>query len=206
MIEFIPVTMPADLTGQSNGKLGPCHTKAVYFPGLGYAGLHALAARAWEVMAVICLAETGVKLTTTGGGAYRSYEQQLSAFQTRMTLNFDPNVNRDPAITRKWNGQTWYLRKGYAPVAAPGTSNHGWGLAIDSAIFKDGRILGITSDPKVWKWLQDNAVSFGFSWEGAKPGQPGWEPWHIRYVAGDKTPQRILDIEAWFAAASAGAK
>ena len=202
MIEFIPVTMPADLNGQANGKLGPCHTKAVYFPGLGYAGLHTLAARAWELLAIMCHAETGVKLTTTGGGAYRSYDQQLSAFQTRMTLNFDPNVNRDPAITRTWNGQTWYLRKGYAPVAAPGTSNHGWGLAIDSAIFKDGRILGITSDARVWKWLQDNAVSFGFSWEGARPGQPGWEPWHIRYVAGDKIPQRILDIEAWLAAAS----
>lgn len=200
MIEFIPVSMPADLKGQANGKLGPCHTKAVYFPGLGYAGLHTLAARAWELLAIMCHAETGVKLTTTGGGAYRSYDQQLSAFQTRMTLNFDPNVNRDPAITRTWNGQTWYLRKGYAPVASPGTSNHGWGLAIDSAIFKDGRILGITSDARVWKWLQDNAVSFGFSWEGARPGQPGWEPWHIRYVAGDKIPQRVLDIEAWFAA------
>ncbi len=199
-IVFLPVNKPADLADQSNGKLGPCHTKPVYFPGLGYSALHPLAARAWELLAIICHAETGFKLTTTGGGAYRSYEQQVSAFQQRMTLFFDPNVSRDPAIIRTWEGKTWYLRKGYAPVASPGTSNHGWGLAIDTAVHTGGRTVGITSVPAAWKFLQDNAESFGFSWEGARPGQPGWEPWHIRYVAGDKIPQRILDIEAWFEA------
>ena len=60
--------------------------------------------------------------------------------------------------------------------------------------------VGITSIAKVWAWVKDNAESFGFSWEGAREGQPGWEPWHLRYVAGDKTPARVLDMQAFFKA------
>ena len=48
--------------------------------------------------------------------------------------------------------------------------------------------------------MKNNAESFGFSWEGAREGQPGWEPWHLRYVAGDKTPARVLDMQAFFKA------
>ena len=107
--------------------------------------------------------------------------------------------------TRTWQGKKWYLRRRMAPVAVPGTSNHGWGLANDVAIYSGGAVVGITSIAKVWQWVQDNAESFGLSWEGARPGQPGWEPWHLRYTEGDKVPSRIRDMKAWFAAAAAGA-
>jgi LAS superfamily LD-carboxypeptidase LdcB len=222
MIAYVPVTMPADLKGQANGKLGPCSLESVYFPAVGHLSLHPHAARSWNLMAGICFAETGVKLSTTG--TYRTYEQQLRLFQARYTDSYLP-IRNVTTSQRTWQGKTWYLRRGNAPAAAPGTSNHGWALAIDTAIAKTSwdaaaqknvtKIVGITSDLKAWNWLVANAVAYGWSWEGTKvapdwkPGQPaaaGWEPWHLRYVAGDVTPKRILDVEAWLAAAAQAPK
>ena len=196
-IVFNPVTMPANLTGQVNGKLGPCHLRPVYFPGIGNRDLHPLAADAFECLNVACFAATGYKLSTVG--AYRSYASQERVFLERYTPTYSPLANVTTS-TRTWQGKKWFLRRRMAPVATPGTSNHGWGIANDVAIFDGGKVVGITSVAKVWSWVQANAESFGLSWEGARPGQPGWEPWHLRYVAGDKVPARIVDMKAWFAA------
>jgi len=68
-------------------------------------------------------------------------------------------------------------------------------LAVDVSVFKGGVQRSVTSVPAVWDWLVANAVSFGFSWEGARPGQAGWEPWHLRLVTGDEIPNRVLDFE-----------
>jgi len=222
MIAYVPVVMPADLKTQSNGKLGPCSIESVFFPGVGHLSLHPHAARSWNLMAALMHAQIGVTMSTTG--TYRTYDQQLRLFLARYTDSYLPLRNVTTS-QRTWNGKTWYLRRGNAPCAVPGTSNHGWALAIDTAIAKSTfdsaagkyvtKIVGITSDLRAWKWLVENAVSFGWSWEGTKvaptwmPGQPaaaGWEPWHLRYTAGDVTPQRILDLEAWFAAAAEAAK
>jgi LAS superfamily LD-carboxypeptidase LdcB len=196
-IIFTPVTMPADLQGQANGKLGPCHLRGVYFPGYGTRDLHHLAADAFECMNVACYAEIGYKLTTVG--AYRTYAAQERVFRERYTDTYVPLRN---VLTNKrwWQGKTWYKRVRVAPVAAPGTSNHGWGLANDVAIYAAGQIVGITSIAKVWSWVQAHAQEFGRSWEGARPGEPGWEPWHLRYVAGDVVPTRVANMKAWFAA------
>lgn len=65
---------------------------------------------------------------------------------------------------------------GYAAV--PGTSNHGWGLAVDLC----GGIQVDSSPEHVW--LLDHAASFGWfhpSW--AMPGGPGpHEPWHWEFA------------------------
>ena len=50
------------------------------------------------------------------------------------------------------------------PVAQPGTSNHGWGRAID--IFPD----------KVQKWIKENGSKYGWCWGEAKS-----EPWHFTF-------------------------
>jgi hypothetical protein len=71
------------------------------------------------------------------------------------------------------------LKPGLA--AAPGTSNHGWGLAVDLC---DGIESGGSSR---YQWMRTNAPRYGWdnpTW--ARPGGTGpQEPWHWEYVAGE---------------------
>jgi len=63
-------------------------------------------------------------------------------------------------------------------AAAPGKSNHGWGLAID---FCSSMTTGTR-----WAWLNENAGTYGFenpAW--ARPGGSGpYERWHWEYTKG----------------------
>jgi hypothetical protein len=79
--------------------------------------------------------------------SYRSYASQVSAF------------HRKPAL-----------------AAVPGTSNHGWALAVDLC----GGIH-IAGTPQ-WTWMTANAGRFGFvqpDW--ARPGNEKPEPWHWEF-------------------------
>lgn len=199
-IVFLPVKLPSSAKGGplQNGKLTPCDLEAVWFPGVGHLSLHKHTARAFKMMQVVCYGD--LKLHMSGTGAYRSYESQVALFLQRYTDTYLPLRNVTTS-TRTYQGKTWYLRRGMAPAASPGTSNHGYGIAIDlgwwTGVNAPGLsdIAGITSKANGWKWLQDNAESFGFSWEGAKPGQAGWEPWHLRHVVGNDVTQRVKDVE-----------
>lgn len=68
-------------------------------------------------------------------------------------------------------------------VAAPGTSNHGLGLALDLCTASDG-VAGTSA----WNWMDTHASDYGWalpSW--ARPGGSRPEPWHWEYVAsGDR--------------------
>lgn len=67
-------------------------------------------------------------------------------------------------------------------AAVPGTSNHGWALAVD--LCEAGRTAMSFSTP-TYLWLKANAASFDWvhpSW--AEPGQGQEEPWHWEYVGG----------------------
>lgn len=182
------VVRPNDLTGQSNGRLAATLLRPVN-PNTAWV-MHHLAARAWEALRAAAW-RAGVKLSVSGN-PYRSYEQQVNLFLQRYTSTYDAGLNT-LEDKRVWNGTTYYKRLGVAPVAVPGTSNHGWGLAVDTAIDADGD-LGFewpvnSLNQTALSWLLGNAARFGFSWELQS------EPWHIRYVAGDKVPQAVLDHE-----------
>jgi hypothetical protein len=80
-------------------------------------------------------------------------------------------------------------------AAIPGTSNHGWGLAIDL----DDPIAGGSSPEYVW--LRLHAPDYGWdnpSWaqlDGAKP-----EPWHFEFFAAGSIPNRAIspsDVGTW---------
>ena len=63
-------------------------------------------------------------------------------------------------------------------AASPGTSMHGWGLAIDLCAEETG-------DSEVFSWLWANAPSYGWqnpSW--AQLGGSKYEPWHWEFVSG----------------------
>ena len=63
------------------------------------------------------------------------------------------------------------FRAGGNLAATPGTSNHGWGLAVDLNI-------DLKSDPR-FTWLTSNASRFGFHNDDAPS-----EPWHWDYEGG----------------------
>lgn len=66
-------------------------------------------------------------------------------------------------------------------AAVPGTSEHGWGLAVDMC---DGVESGSGAR---FQWLVDNAASYGWDnpdWAKSGGGGP-YEPWHWEYTAGE---------------------
>jgi hypothetical protein len=80
--------------------------------------------------------------------SYRSYEAQAQLFGTKPDL-----------------------------AATPGTSNHGWGVAVDLC----GGVQSYSSAQH--RWLQRNGSRFGWvnpSWAQASGSKP--EPWHWEYV------------------------
>ena len=107
----------------------------------------------------------GYDLTMTG--AYRTLEQQQELFAARYTTQ---NTGQEP---RTYQGKTYWLKPGNAMVASPGTSNHGWGCAVDMALRVNGGVVAVTA-PYVG-WAATVAVAHGFSWEDS-------EPWHIHAI------------------------
>jgi D-alanyl-D-alanine carboxypeptidase-like protein len=183
----MPVTFPAVLEGQVNGKLAD--TILVRIEGLsGGPELRLVdpAARAWRAMAAAAL-DDGITLTATSiYDSYRPYIVQYNTFIRRYWPTAEPGYigerywpsHRD--LQGNWvPGHTWYQKPNTAVAAVPGSSNHGWALAVDVANASGKRL----------DWLLANAARFGWSWEVQS------EEWHIRYCKGDNIPQAVLDYE-----------
>ena len=136
------------------------------------------AADAWDAM-VAAAAADGITLKPTSlGDQFRSIEQQKAAFLQRYRKI--PVAN---STSRTWNGKKWWLKRGFAPLAAPNDdpktcSRHMLGLAVDVA----------NANGKILEWLLNNEDKFGFSHEIQS------EPWHIRYVAGDDVPVAVKEF------------
>lgn len=167
---IVPVKMPVSLKGVESGKV-PAHLLRDIEP---CGKLHYLAADAWHAMRDAA-AKDGVELKpTSAGDTYRSYDSQKSAFLQRYVTSPIEGTS-----TRTFEGKTWYLKKGMAKLAVPGTSQHNWGIAID---------IHTAAEKTRLKWLIDNVARFGFSWEVVPE-----EPWHLRYTEGDNVPQAVKD-------------
>jgi LAS superfamily LD-carboxypeptidase LdcB len=171
-LPIIPVVLCSCLKKAVPGKLPPKLLRAIE----GKGKLHHCAADAYEAMDAAANAE-GIDLAPTSqADTYRSLETQEYGFYQRYTTNVI--AGQKPKV---YKGQAWYLKKGMAMLATPGSSKHNLGIAIDIA----------NANGKRLEWLKKNAVSFGFSWEVVPS-----EPWHLRYVAGDNKPERV---KAWLA-------
>lgn len=163
-----PVTQPKDLKGIQPGKL----PESLLRPVKGGGKMHWIAACAWDAMVEKAAAD-GVQLKpTSAGDTYRTYESQLAGFKQRYQQ--EPIAG---ASTRTFEGKKWYLKKGNAPLAAPGTSQHNTGLAVD---------VHSAAETKRINWLIANVKDFGFSWEVVPE-----EPWHLRYCDGDNPPAAV---------------
>lgn len=184
LLPVAPVKLPTDLGGQSNGKLNVSLLTIVH----GGSTLHHLAARAWNAL-VASASAAGFEMTYTYGGCYRNYASQVLLFNQRYTTT----VLRGRPI-KVWNGVVYYQKPNTAMAAVPGTSNHGWGLAVDTALDGDladgvGPDDAISISQALLTWMLANVARFGFSWEAQS------EPWHIRYIAGDAIPAAVLLFE-----------
>jgi LAS superfamily LD-carboxypeptidase LdcB len=166
-----PVVKPADLTHAMNGLLRPDLLRKI---GPTSGQLHRHAATAWNCLRLAAFFD-GISMDHVG--AYRTLSRQTSLFKERYSL-----TPQGRNITRKVNGQTYYLRDGFAPSSSPGASVHGLGLAIDVANASGDRL----------EWLlAGNAEKFGWSWQVANGPQA--EPWHLQYWCGDKAPKGVVD-------------
>lgn len=176
---------PAVLAGQANGRL----PTRILDTTPGQAGGLAVqlvkpAARAWRALSAAA-SDAGHVLKLSGAGCgYRSYEVQERIFRQRYTTTY---LAGRPYKT--WNEVRWYQRLGTAVAAVPGTSNHGWGLAVDVGEERDSDLDTEPLDSGTLAWLLANEERFGWSHELQS------EPWHLRYFTGDRIPQAVLDHE-----------
>lgn len=173
------VVKPSILAGAVNGRLSAA--LLIDIPGQDGGPVVRLvrpAANGWRALCAAARAVGFVLVATSVADSYRLYEIQERIFLQRYTTTPNGSTN-----TRTWQGKTWYLRPGFASAAAPGTSNHGLGLAIDTALRIGGKTVSLT--PAALAWLVANAGKYGFSWEIQS------ENWHIRYYVGDVVPAAI---------------
>lgn len=171
-----PVKLPADLKGIEPGKL-PAN---LLRPARGEGGkpcgqLHWLAAAAWAAMCEAAEKDGVTLKPVSAGDTYRTFQSQLTAFLQRYQKEPIPG-----ASTRTFEGVKWYKKSPkLASLAAPGTSQHNLGIAID---------IHTAAEPKRLNWLVANVRKFGWSWEVVPE-----EPWHIRYTEGDNVPAAVKE-------------
>ena len=170
--------LPEGITPAHNGRMPADRLKRIHCGG----HLYIDAARAWLAM-VRAAAQANIFLNLNNPfNAYRKIENQIAVFQKR----FNPVDNQVPltdgAIRVEYDGKIWQLKPNLAYAAIPGTSSHGYGLAVD---------IGNISNANVKAWLDKNAASFGFVREYS------FESWHFTYIKSrEGIPPRVLEIES----------
>jgi cell wall-associated NlpC family hydrolase len=114
------------------------------------------------------------------GAAGHSLRCDAAAAYRAMSAAFATAFGSPICITdsyRTYAGQVRLYGQKPALAAVPGTSNHGWGLAVDLC----GGIESFGTAP--YAWMVANAGRFGFlhpTW--ADPGNGREEPWHWEYA------------------------
>lgn len=100
---------------------------------------------------------------------------QLEALNAEFRAAFGRNLSITDSYRSYGSQVAVKASRGYL-AAVPGTSNHGWGLAVDLG-------GGVNSyGTAEYQWMRDNAPDFGWdnpTW--ARPGGNKNEPWHWEY-------------------------
>ena len=148
----------------SNGKLPSSDLVVLSTPGK----LVRSAASSYESLR----RAAGVVGTTFANHAYRNLAEQERLFE----LNYQKSYcEYSPGKVDKrgpWEGVYWYRKPGAPATAVPGTSNHGWGKAVD---WQGLGGYGSTS----WERFADQAAAH--EWSNSE-GKANGEPWHWVYM------------------------
>jgi hypothetical protein len=148
-------------TGHANGQL-PDGALTVVSERSGYRCRVASVGGADLAWGSLVQAAASQGVVIEGGWCYRTFEEQAAAWNRRRCF-IPGNCDGSP----------------YPPTARPGTSVHGWGLAVD--VWGASGLLGCASSE--FFWLQVFGPRFGWVHpEWAACGDPGAEPWHWEYV------------------------
>lgn len=170
--------LPDGITAEHNGQMPEDKLKPIHCGGKLYID----AARSWLAM-VRAAAQDNVFLNLNHPSrAYRPLERQLTLFKQRFVpVDNSSNLSVN-AFRVEFDGKIWQLKPKQAYAAIPGTSSHGYGLAVDiENIFLN----------YVKNWVAKNAEQFGFVREWS------FEPWHFTYVKSrEGIPARVLEIES----------
>lgn len=188
LVHTIPqtdVTRPTFLKGAPNGQLDHDWLRSPEASTSLHRQMFVPISYAMQAMH-LAAADDEVLLRTTG--RYRTYDQQVALFRSRFRTE---DTGRVPAVTRTWQGQTWWMLPGVALAATPGTSNHGLGLADDIAEQDDADPEVESIDDITLQWLKDNAADFGFALDIHS------ERWHWHWHRpghADELTERTVDV------------
>lgn len=100
---------------------------------------------------------------------------------SELNLNYRAAFGSDLCITDSYRSYAEQRRLAYIKpglATTPGTSNHGWGLAID--------LCSSETRGESFAWLADNGPTFGWvnpDW-ARRGGRGPYEPWHWEYLPG----------------------
>lgn len=167
------------------------------------------AARAFTALFDLAVKMLGVTLKDVGD--FRTFQEQMDLFIDKgpktpgryIQVSVEKYQATPPEHRKTWAAaqaygytSVWWIKNyakfGYWPAtaASPGTSNHGFGLALDVAQEYDG-----DSDPDpitevLVGWLCVYGPKFGIFATLAS------EKWHWQYNLGDNLPQTVLDYES----------
>jgi LAS superfamily LD-carboxypeptidase LdcB len=120
----------------------------------------------------------GDKLCSLGIGVHALRCDAAAAYQ-QLSKAFQQRFGRELCITdsyRSFSEQVALYAQKPSLAALPGTSNHGWGLAVDLC----GGVQRFGSTEH--KWMRANAGEYGWvhpRW--AEPGGSRPEPWHWEF-------------------------
>jgi hypothetical protein len=163
-----------NLPAGTNGNLSPSQLKKTT---MGIT-LEIEAAEAWDRLVAAARADGVPDISASGG--YRPYATQQAIFDWDLyvaTGGSRTDTKPTPGAKRKKKGSN-----GSVAVAFPGTSNHGWGRAVDA------------SGKKFKKWLKVNGWKYGWSWyEGRSVG----EDWHFTYTRDTALLKSYVSYTDW---------
>ena len=174
----LAVTPPDQYTG-TNGNLPDSELKSlseINFPNEKLATEGGAAdnfIKMWKAMQA-----KGIKLPTTMG-SYRPYTTQYNIFDIDLFISTGGTKdNRGKGVVKAKKGSG-----GGTAAAYPGTSNHGWGKAVD---------IGGTDKrfQKMRCFIRENGATYGWGWT---EGQSIDEPWHFTYYGFDSAGKSLVN-------------
>lgn len=132
--------------------------------------LEGTAARQWDALAASVRNTYGWTPYLTD--SYRPYSVQERIFLQRYDHQWRAGLTLRNGGIKHWRDRTWYKKPGVAVAASPGTSNHGWGIAVDCSG------LGGFGGTR-YAQLASLAGRFGYS---NANGRAINEPWHWEFT------------------------